>query len=290
MVWNIKSKTQRFLTLTPTPSWGGKGLIGVTIRMDNYATAEENLLRVLSVEKQSPAALAGLTPNTDYLLGTTVESFENENILAEVLEENEDNVVEIYVYNTESDVVRVVTLVPSVKWGGNGLLGAEIGRGYLHRLPKSCRDTLGVSFERKVLVNNGNETSCGAVDLKLNDMVIKDDKKESSTPLLEVKGASVSIESSHEDQSNELKESAGVEDAVVDTDDASGYADESNDLVPPSPTISKFPTTPQLQLHDFALTGTKGSSLETSLNLPPPPIPTAVESPTKEEMTSVDLR
>lgn len=290
MVWNIKSKTQRFLTLTPTPSWGGKGLIGVTIRMDNYATAEENLLRVLSVEKQSPAALAGLTPNTDYLLGTTVESFENENILAEVLEENEDNVVEVYVYNIESDVVRVVTLVPSVKWGGNGLLGAEIGRGYLHRLPKSCRDTLGVSFERKVLVNNDNETSCGAVDLKLNDMVIKDDKKESSTPLLEVKGASVRIESSHEDQSNELKEYAGVEDAVVDTDDASGYADESNDLVPPSPTISKFPTTPQLQLHDFALSVTKGSSLETSLNLPPPPIPTAVESPTKEEMTSVDLR
>ena len=106
VVWNIKNKTQRFLTLTPCTSWGGKGLLGVTIRMDDYAVAEENLLRVLSVEKQSPAALAGLTPNTDYLLGTTVDSFESEDVLADVLEENEDSVVEIYVYNTQSDVVR----------------------------------------------------------------------------------------------------------------------------------------------------------------------------------------
>lgn len=74
--------------------------------MDDYAVAEENLLRVLSVEKQSPAALAGLTPNSDYLLGTTMDSFESEDVLADVLEENVDNVVEIYVYNTQSDVVR----------------------------------------------------------------------------------------------------------------------------------------------------------------------------------------
>ena len=74
--------------------------------MDDYAIAEENLLRVLSVEKRSPAALAGLTPNTDYLLGTTIDSFENEDVLADILEDNEDNVVEVYVYNTESDVVR----------------------------------------------------------------------------------------------------------------------------------------------------------------------------------------
>lgn len=172
LVWNIKNKTQRFLTLTPTTSWGGKGLLGVTIRMDDYVTAEENLLRVLSVQKQSPAALAGLTSKTDYLLGTTIESFESEDVLADVLEENEDCVLEMYVYNTESDVVRVLTFIPSSTWGGKegqGLLGAEIGRGYLHRLPKNCRDTLGVSFERKVRVNEQNETSCGAIDLKLNE-------------------------------------------------------------------------------------------------------------------------
>jgi len=150
LVYNIKSQTQRLITLTPSTSWGGAGLLGVTIRTDDYSTAEENLLRILSVSPRSPAALAGLTPLSDFLLGTAQESFENEGMLANILETFEDEVLEVYVYNTESDVVRVVTIVPTIKWGGGGLLGAEVGRGYLHRLPKACRGTLGVSFERKV--------------------------------------------------------------------------------------------------------------------------------------------
>ncbi len=118
--------------------------------MDDYATAEEKLLRILHVEPKSPANIAGLTPSTDYLLGTTMESFEDEEVLGDVLYDNEDHTLEVYVYNTESDVVRVVTLLPSLNWGGRGLLGAEVGRGYLHRLPKRCRSSLGVSFERTV--------------------------------------------------------------------------------------------------------------------------------------------
>ena len=51
-------------------------------------------------------------PLTDYLLGTTMESFEDEEVLSEILEDSEDQVLEVYVYNTESDVVRVVSLVP----------------------------------------------------------------------------------------------------------------------------------------------------------------------------------
>jgi hypothetical protein len=150
LVWNIKSKTQRFINLVPTRNWSGTGLLGVTIRMDNYMVAEENLLRILDVKPGSPAAKAGLVPNVNYLLGTTMESFENEEVLGDVLYENEDQILEVYVYDTTSDVVRVATLLPSLKWGGGGLLGAEVGKGYLHRLPQSCRKTLGVSFERKV--------------------------------------------------------------------------------------------------------------------------------------------
>mmetsp|Transcript_8506 Transcript_8506/g.16035 ORF Transcript_8506/g.16035 Transcript_8506/m.16035 type:complete len:343 (-) Transcript_8506:91-1119(-) len=153
LVWNIKNKTQRFITLTPSTNWNGTGLLGVTIRIDDYVTAEENLLRVVSIQSGSPAAKAGLKPETDYLLGTTMESFENEDVLGDVLYENENHVLEIYVYNSETDVVRVVTIVPSLKWGGGGLLGAEVGRGYLHGLPKSCRNTLGISFERKISIS-----------------------------------------------------------------------------------------------------------------------------------------
>jgi hypothetical protein len=150
LVWNIKSQTQRIVKLTPSKDWGGTGLLGVTIRLDDYAEADERLIRVLSVEHNSPAAIAGLEAEVDYLLGTTTVSFDTDTALAGVLRQHVDKVVELYVYNTNSDVVRVVTLMPTTSWGGQGLLGAEVGTGYLHRLPHQCRGTLGSSVERKV--------------------------------------------------------------------------------------------------------------------------------------------
>jgi hypothetical protein len=123
----------------------------VTIRLDDYGGADERLIRVLEVEENSPASIAGLVPMQDYLLGTTAVSFESTAALASVLQQYCDIVAEIYVYNSESDIVRVVSLMPTLSWGnGSGLLGAEVGVGYLHRLPNHCRDTIGQSVERKV--------------------------------------------------------------------------------------------------------------------------------------------
>lgn len=150
LVHNIKSNTQRFVKITPSSEWGGAGLLGVTIRLDDYAGADERLIRVLSVEHNSPAAIAGLTPMTDYLLGTTSTSFDTDSALAEVIMVHADRIVEMYVYNSETDLVRVVTLMPTLSWGGRGLLGAEVGTGYLHGFPKTCRGTDGASVERKI--------------------------------------------------------------------------------------------------------------------------------------------
>jgi hypothetical protein len=51
--------------------------------------------------------------------------------------------------STETDDVRVVVLMPSYEWGGEGCLGADIGYGYLHRLPAKCCATLGRSSGKK---------------------------------------------------------------------------------------------------------------------------------------------
>lgn len=150
VVWNIKCQEKRLVTITPSDSWGGAGLLGVTIRLDDYGGADERLIRVLSVEPSSPAAICGLVEHQDYLLGTTADSFDSTATLAQVLQRHVDKVVEVYVYNTDSDVVRVVALMPTYAWGGAGLLGAEVGTGYLHRLPLSSRNTTGSSVERKV--------------------------------------------------------------------------------------------------------------------------------------------
>jgi len=150
LVYNIKCEETRLVTLIPSDSWGGAGLLGVTIRLDNYGGADERLIRILTVEHNSPASIAGLVPEEDYLLGTVSESLENTRSFAALLSTFVDTVVELYVYNTQSDVVRVVPLMPTLSWGGRGLLGAEVGTGYLHRLPQSVRNTTGTSMERKV--------------------------------------------------------------------------------------------------------------------------------------------
>ena len=38
-----------------------------------------------------------------------------------------------YVYNTETDHCREVSITPNGAWGGDGSLGCGIGYGYLHR-------------------------------------------------------------------------------------------------------------------------------------------------------------
>jgi len=159
LVFNIKSQETRLCYMTPSTNWGGSGLLGVTIRVDSYANAEENLLRVLFVEDNSPAQVAGLKPESDYLLGTQSASFSTSDILYQVLIHNEDKVLEIYVYNAESDIVRVVNIMPTYSWGGRGLLGAEVGSGYLHRIPKNRCDSTGSSLQKDGTINESKGTA-----------------------------------------------------------------------------------------------------------------------------------
>ena len=48
-------------------------------------------------------------------------------------------------YNSDSDDVRTVVLMPSSQWGGEGILGASVASGYLHALPTKCCETIGMS-------------------------------------------------------------------------------------------------------------------------------------------------
>jgi hypothetical protein len=98
VVWNIKSQSARLVQLIPSDTWGGAGLLGVTIRLDNYAGAEDRLIRVLSVEPHSPAAIAGLQPEKDFLLGTTHQTLDTVDRLAiGVLRNHMNQIVELYV-------------------------------------------------------------------------------------------------------------------------------------------------------------------------------------------------
>ncbi len=119
-------------------------MLGVTIKFDTYLDAEECLCHVLEVEPDSPADLAGLQAESDYLLGTAEVAYKDTDVLNDSLLSHLDQPLEIYVYSKESDEVRSVVLMPTRQGReGKGVLGADIAHGILHVLPAACCGTIG---------------------------------------------------------------------------------------------------------------------------------------------------
>ncbi|KAM4608278.1 Golgi reassembly-stacking protein 2-like [Polymixia lowei] len=133
-VYSSKTLDVREATVTPSTMWGGQGLLGVSIRFCSFEGANENVWHVLEVESNSPAALAGLRPHTDYIIGADTVMNESEDLFS-LIENHEGKGLKLYVYNADTDNCREVVITPNCDWGGEGSLGCGIGFGYLHRIP-----------------------------------------------------------------------------------------------------------------------------------------------------------
>lgn len=138
-VYSSKTQICREVVLTPNSNWGGQGLLGVSIRYCSFDGANENVWHVLDVEPNSPAALAGLIPFTDYIIGSDAV-LNGRDDFYDLIENADGQSVKLYVYNVSSDSCREIRLCPNSKWGGTGLLGCDIGYGYLHRIPTNDPD------------------------------------------------------------------------------------------------------------------------------------------------------
>ncbi|KAM9482650.1 Golgi reassembly-stacking protein 2 [Clarias gariepinus] len=134
LVYSSKTLELREATVTPSNMWGGQGLLGVSIRFCSFEGANENVWHVLEIEPNSPAALAGLRPHTDYIIGADTVMNESEDLFS-LIETHEGKGLKLYVYNTDTDSCREVVITPNSAWGGEGSLGCGIGYGYLHRIP-----------------------------------------------------------------------------------------------------------------------------------------------------------
>ncbi|XP_026229591.1 Golgi reassembly-stacking protein 2-like [Anabas testudineus] len=134
LIYSSKTLELRESTVTPSNLWGGQGLLGVSIRFCSFEGANENVWHVLEVEPNSPAALAGLRPHTDYIIGADTVMNESEDLFS-LIESHEGKGLKLYVYNTDTDNCREVVITPNSAWGGEGSLGCGIGYGYLHRIP-----------------------------------------------------------------------------------------------------------------------------------------------------------
>jgi len=137
-VFNTRSHTTREVIIYPR-KWAGTGLLGATVRYDMVDPHENHGVRVLEVFPNSPAAHSGLIPYQDFLLGTSSTVFHDIDELQEVVAANLNQKLQVYVYNTDSEGVREVTMAPNNEWGGEGCIGCDISTGLLHRIPPPRR-------------------------------------------------------------------------------------------------------------------------------------------------------
>jgi len=134
MVYSSKTQMVRKLEITPSETWGGQGLLGVSIRFCSFQNASENVWRILEIQPNSPSEKAGLISYTDYVIGADSVLHESEDFYS-LVEAHHGRQLKLYVYNLESDKCRDVVIIPNPDWGGEGSLGCDIGYGYLHRIP-----------------------------------------------------------------------------------------------------------------------------------------------------------
>ncbi|XP_076248217.1 Golgi reassembly-stacking protein 2 isoform X2 [Calliopsis andreniformis] len=133
-VYSSKSQSVRQTVIVPSLTWGGQGLLGISVRFCSFEGSNENVWHVLEVHPSSPAEKAGLRPFTDYIISADSVLHETEDLFT-LIEAHESRALKLYVYNTEDDSCREVIITPNHSWGGEGSLGCGIGYGYLHRIP-----------------------------------------------------------------------------------------------------------------------------------------------------------
>ncbi|TNN03027.1 hypothetical protein fugu_000056 [Takifugu bimaculatus] len=134
--WNVfVEQGQRHLDTAVEHERGKTHQDAVIQQQDAGCQGDDRRAQQHEVERDSPAALAGLRAQTDYIIGTDTLMNESDDLFS-IVEEYQGKELKLYVYNTETDNCREVLITPNGDWGGDGSLGCSIGYGYLHRVPR----------------------------------------------------------------------------------------------------------------------------------------------------------
>ncbi|KAG0316896.1 Golgi reassembly-stacking protein 2 [Linnemannia gamsii] len=137
-IYSTREQALRKIELTPVQKWdnGKDGYIGCSIRFCLFDTISDVVWHILDVAPGSPAIEAGLCAHADYVIGTPLGIMRGEQDLYDLVEDYIADELPLHVYNANTNEVREVIIIPREDWGGQGLLGCDVGFGYLHRLPK----------------------------------------------------------------------------------------------------------------------------------------------------------
>ncbi|KAL4480544.1 hypothetical protein ABPG72_022299 [Tetrahymena utriculariae] len=136
VIYDTLQRQIRIVKVVPNKDWSNQqNLLGVMLRLENYLNSHENTFKVVTVDENSPAKIAGLQAKHDYIIGLKKYKYEGLDELINIIFDNEGQEIELVVFNTSEKSVRSVMLKPQMNWGGRGLIGCEFGGGYLNQLP-----------------------------------------------------------------------------------------------------------------------------------------------------------
>jgi hypothetical protein len=135
---------------------------------------KEHGYRVHHVEPGSPGADAGLTSILDYIvLANGIRVDQEDGRLVQMITESKDIPMQLCIFNTHTLRTREVTLTPSDRWGGSGLLGVTIRFDVLHSPDKHTLHVLDVyenSPASKAQLEGNNDYIIAVGDLLYSGM------------------------------------------------------------------------------------------------------------------------
>jgi len=136
-VYNILTRKIRKIPMIPHKTWEkADSLLGALVRYEDYVTAHEKVLKVESVQPNSPAELMGFEPKNDYILGTSTPLAALNPDSTELTRIEGDGPVEVFVYNKRKNIVwSTVVQPPLTNWEREGYLGCEFATDEENVLP-----------------------------------------------------------------------------------------------------------------------------------------------------------
>ena len=100
--------------ITPT-KWtdSPKEVLGISIRHCAIKDANDFVWHIQEVFPNSPASAAGLRENTDYIIASDRFFFQDSEDFFHLIEDHMGKPVGLWVYNSESDDIRLVRWAPT---------------------------------------------------------------------------------------------------------------------------------------------------------------------------------
>lgn len=123
-VFNVLTGLIRQVQVLPSNSWGGEGLLGASIRWEDWTLSEG--LRVLEVVPDSHAHRIGLETKKDYILGNEATSINDVGTLEKIILSNKKT--ELFVFNSRTGKVRNIPIENCKS------LGCTVGEGMMNSI------------------------------------------------------------------------------------------------------------------------------------------------------------